>query len=338
MPVFNHNNTGWRLSPARLWLVVSVWLLALLLWPAWAAEPPLPAAPASLRIVAYNLRNYLDPNESFAEAKSEAGRQACAETIAGLRPDIALFSELGGKHALADLLARLAKLGLDYPFSTVVEGPDRVRRLAIVAKFPAAAVDHQSYSTYNLADQRVPVQRGFANCLFKWDNGYQLRLLGAHLKSKRFHPLGQTDMRRYEARQLRYLVDKYVVADPTANLLLLGDLNDAPNSSPLNTLFSRRRRPDGQLYDLRPADPNGQVWTHFWNDEDSYSRIDYALASQALLPEVVLAETRLAFWPEWFAISDHRPVIVTIVPQDQPLSQSLLDAFPRNMRAATDSH
>jgi len=147
-----------------------------------------------------------------------------------------------------------------------------------------------------------------------------------------FHPMGQTDMRRYEARQLRYLVDDIIEQEPEANVLVVGDLNDSPVSSPLNTLFARRRKAIRQLFDLRPLDPHGLAWTHHWTSGDSYDRIDYAMVSYHLLPEVRFDRTFLPFDPEWETASDHRPVVVTITPHDRPPGAAETARFERNIR------
>ena len=178
----------------------------------------------------------------------------------------------------------------------------------------------------------MPVQRGFGVCLFEWSNGYRLRLISAHLKSKLFHPLGQTDMRRYEARQLRYLVDAAIKAAPEENLLVVGDLNDSPDSSPLSTLMARSYSAPKRLYDLRPTDRYGLAWTHDFAAQDVYSRIDYALASYGLVPEVVPAETLLPVLEAAPQASDHRPLVIVIRPRDSAPADALFESYPRNVR------
>jgi len=178
------------------------------------------------------------------------------------------------------------------------------------------------------------VSRGFAHCVFQWSNGYKLHVVGTHLKSKRFHPLGQTDMRRYEARQLRYLFDKIIKEDPDANVLIAGDFNDAPNSSPISTVCGRRYKFTRQLYDLRPFDKYGMSWTYLWDEGETYSRIDYAFASYALLPEIEFEQTCVPFVGEWYVASDHRPLVVTLHPSDREAAPGILSQFEKNRRKA----
>jgi len=213
-----------------------------------------------------------------------------------------------------------------------VQAVDEERFITLIAKRAPVTVEHETRSAYNIKGQTMLVKRGFVHCVFEPAEGYRLHIIGAHFKSKVFHPLGQTDMRRYESRQLRYLIDRVLEQEPEANLLVAGDFNDSPDSSPLNTLFSRRSRPALQLFDLRPVDRFGLAWTHFWDEADAYSRIDYALVSHGLLPEVVFEQTCLPVFDGWEQASDHRPLVITVRAGERELDASRLSLFRRNIR------
>lgn len=313
----------------RLFFILS---LGLFCFPALRADPAAKSTISPVTICSYNLRNFLDPGCPFKESKPDNEREICLKQLATINADILILIEVGGQPAAEQIRTGLDRLGIDYPFYTIVNGDDNVRHIVILSKIKPKDVQHATDVFYKLKGRMVPVQRGFANCLFEWPNGYQLRLLAAHLKSKRYNKLGQTDMRRYESRQLRYLVNDMILKHPECNLLVMGDFNDGPSSSPLNTLISRRRRQDGQLFDLRPVDDNGFAWTHFWAREDSYSRIDYILANQSVLPEIDFSRTKIVQFQSPFAASDHRPLLVTVHPQDKPLTTKTLAPFKRNIR------
>lgn len=287
-------------------------------------------APSRFTVLSYNVYNFLAADQE--QVKSEESRGAVIDILASLSPDIMVLLETGGKETLDTISAGLAEKGHSYPFASVVEGADPVRRIGILAKFAAQSVEHNIGGTYRLRDRDVPVQRGFGHCIFRWDNGYVFHLLAAHLKSKHFDPLGQTDMRRYEARLLRYMYDDILEKDPQANVLIVGDFNDTPDSSPISTLCGRRYKRERQLYDLRPVDSLNLCWTHCWDEADTYSRIDYAFAGYALLPEVLLDETYIPFPNEWSLASDHRLLLVTVVPREQPVTEAILGRFSRNAR------
>jgi endonuclease/exonuclease/phosphatase family metal-dependent hydrolase len=314
-----------------------------------AAEEEAPAAPAAagetrpVRIVSYNLYNFTSLKQP--QLKSPESRAMVVTMLGKLNPDIAVLIELSGQDALDELAALLKKSGVEYPFSSLVEPVPRTenarkkkdstfeRRIGILSKFKPAEILHAVDLCYSLNGHSVPVQRGFAHLVYKWPNGYKLHLLAAHLKSKLFDPLGQTDMRRYEARLLRYLVNDILKDDPDANILLVGDFNDSPDSSPLTTLYNRRvRNPKMQLFDLRPVDAGGLAWTHLQDESDDYARFDYALASHGLLPEIDFTRTFIPGYADWYIASDHRPLVITLTPADRPADQKTLGQFDRNIR------
>ena len=316
---------------------LGLWLLAGCGLRSQAAE----AAPAPIRIVSYNLYNFTALNQP--QIKTPESRAMVVSVLNRLDPDIAVLIELSGPDALEELAGLLKKAGSDYPFHSLVEPPPQPdrrkkdqtfeRRIGILSKIAPAEIKHELNQSYNLNGRAVPVQRGFAHLIYKWPNGYTLHLLGAHLKSKMFDARGQTDMRRNEARQLRYLVNDILKAEPEANLLVVGDLNDTPDSSPITTLYNRRaRKPELHLFDLRPVDGGGLAWTHLQEEADDYARIDYALASHGLLPEISFAQTIIPDVNDWYIASDHRPLQITIIPADRPVTPAVLDQFERNIR------
>lgn len=305
-------------------------LLLLLTLPAPHSLPALPEAPETIRVMVYNVYNFMPL--STTQIKTPESRDAVAEIIHRTGPEILVLVEMGGDEAVQEIRDLLKTKGTDYPFATVVHAYDKVRNLAVLSKFSPVETKHDESSSYNLKGQRIRVRRGFAHCVFKWENGYALHLLGAHLKSKHFDRLGQTDMRRYEARLLRYRFNDIIKEDPDANVLVVGDMNDTPDSSPISTLCGRRYKQERQLFDLRPVDQHNMAWTYLWDAADSYTRIDYALVSYPLLPEIALEATSIPFFADWYIASDHRPIIVTLTPRETPLQPDRLGQFHRNFR------
>ena len=176
------------------------------------------------------------------------------------------------------------------------------------------------------------IMRGIIEIDLEINPQYRLRLMVAHLKSKVFHSFGQAEMRRAEARLLNNRV-RDALADENVNLLLVGDFNDTPSSAALRDISSYKRQ--RILHDLRPADAVGDAWTHRQND-DTYHRIDYMLASPGLLPEVVPEKTYAVRSPRLAGASDHRPLVATFVaternPETAPdLSKRLPPEIPQN--------
>jgi hypothetical protein len=79
-----------------------------------------------------------------------------------------------------------------------------------------------------------------------------------------------------------------------------------------------RFRGKNALFELPAADHLGDRWTHYWKTADTYARIDYLLASFALLPEIPEKRGWILRADNWLEASDHRPVSVRITPKDAP--------------------
>jgi endonuclease/exonuclease/phosphatase family metal-dependent hydrolase len=160
----------------------------------------------------------------------------------------------------------------------------------------------------------IPVARGFIDLDIAVTPAYSFRLLVAHLKSKVFHRLGQTEMRRNEARLLNNHIRAALADDPDAHLLVVGDLNDTYNSSAVRKV---REWSSGRLHDLRPADPSGQVWTHYQRSSDTYTRIDYLLVSEGMLAEVSTGRVYIVGGRDVMDASDHRPLVAVFRAKEQ---------------------
>lgn len=272
------------------------------------AQPP---ADGSFSIATYNLQRYglhdRDGDGQRAEPKPEAECIAVADTIAALRPDILALQEIGNERMLDQLAQDLRKRGLDYPHRDYVRRGASEMNLALLSRFPIAASRPRLDDTYTIGGTIQPVLRGFLEAELDLGGGERLTVFVAHLKSRSFHPLGQTEMRRNEARLLANHVRRVLRNAPDAAVIVVGDFNDSFNSAPLRLL----RGEDGEplLVDLRPLDEPGGVWTFFNRADDSYERFDYLLASPALARRLRPDSCRVHREPPAALASDHRPVV-----------------------------
>ncbi|MFP6902782.1 MAG: endonuclease/exonuclease/phosphatase family protein, partial [Verrucomicrobiia bacterium] len=178
--------------------------------------------------------------------------------------------------------------------------------------------------------QRFQVSRGFGEVTIRVNANYKFTLLNAHLKSKRPVPrASQAAMRLNEARELRRIIEARLKADPNANLLVAGDLNDTHDQPPIRTLLGSKAP---KLVDLRPFERNGDraphpqsakfiprrvAWTSFYWKEDSYSRFDYLIASPGMNRELRRAGTYVQAMADWGLASDHRPVVASFFAEDK---------------------
>ena len=268
----------------------------------------------------YNVRNYIGRDQASAERKTkpkpEKEIEALIKVISEIAPDVLGVCEMGTPAAFDDFKARLEKAGLGYKDSEYVSADDEDRHLVLLSRFPIVHRDSAPKVRYTLNGTQQSVKRGFLDVTLQITPGYQLRCVGAHLKSKLPTPEGEALIRRHEAAKLREHLDAILTENPAANLLCYGDFNDAKNQ-PMFSEVSGVRGTAGHMTDLAARDAHGDRWTHHWPVADEYSRIDYLFASPGLLPEVK-RETATVYRSEiWEIASDHRPVFVTIVPAEK---------------------
>jgi len=280
-------------------------------------EPAGVPAPGEFSVATYNLaRHTLDDRDRDGQRndpKPSAERAAQASLLARLRPDILAVQEIGTEPVLRGFVADLRAAGLDYPHVEHVIRPGSDVGLAVLSRFPFVERTPRIDDTYRIGETNLPVLRGFADVVVEPAEGYRFRLMVAHLKSKIYHPLGQTEMRRNEARLLANHVRKALRGNPAMNLLVVGDLNDSPDSAPLNEILGNGST---RLIDLRPADAVGDVWTHQGRTVDIYSRIDYVLASPGMALEFVRERSRAVRDPAVAEASDHRPLLAVFAAHD----------------------
>lgn len=282
---------------------------------------PLFGAPPEIVVCHYNVRNYVNEKLKGAEdkygtrAKPESEIAALIKIIKDINPDILGVCEMGTPDRFEDFKKRLADAGLGYTDSEYVQAADPDRHLALVSRFPIVARNSATDVPFDLNGKPEKVRRGFLNVTVQVNADYQLRLVGAHLKSKLPIPEGEALVRRYEAQKLRAHLEKIMAGDPQVNLVCYGDFNDTKNEPMFNEI-SGVKGSANYMADLWAKDWLGDKWTYYWKVADQYSRIDYIFASPALFREVVLAKNRVyrSDANDWTAASDHRAVFTSIIP------------------------
>ena len=261
--------------------------------------------------MSYNLCRYSladrDGDGQKNDPKPAAERDAVLELIAGVRPDVLAVQEIGSPSMFEEFRYALRNKGLEYEHVEYLQRGQSEINLAVLSRLPILTRQPHTDDTYSIGEAEIPVLRGFLDIEIQVNEGYRFRLLNAHLKSKVFHALGQTEMRRNEARLLNKHVRRILKDSPDQNLLVVGDLNDTYQSAPLREITGGKHE---YLQDLRPRDEAGNVWTHFSPEIDQYERIDYALVSAGMEPEVLREQTKVVNDPKTYQASDHRPLVV----------------------------
>lgn len=287
-----------------------------------AATAVLGETPRRFVVATYNVENYLVSPSGTRSPKPEASRAKVAETILTIKPDVIALQEIGRTESLLELQQRLKAGGLDLPYWEHVSGFDTNIFVAVLSRFPIVARRPHTNESFLLEGRRFRASRGILEVDFQPAPNYRFTLLGAHLKSKRASAAAdESDLREQEALLLRSKVEALLKANPSANILVCGDFNDAKDSAALRALLGRNSpRP---LVDTRPVERNGDkapsdnprwdprhvAWTHFYGKEDSYGRFDYILLSGGMAREWRKEGSYLPVIPDWGVASDHRPVV-----------------------------
>jgi endonuclease/exonuclease/phosphatase family metal-dependent hydrolase len=291
--------------------------------------------PRRVRFTAWNLKNYLHvaappPEGSTEKTKPPRERAAIVAMLAQIHPDILGVCEMGSAADLAVLQAELKTAGLDLPQTEWVEGADPSRHLALLTRFPIASRQPVTNQRYVLDDSQFPVQRGFLDVTLAVNESHSLRLLGTHLKSRMDTPEADQElMRRNEAHLLRQHIDTVLTAEPQANLLVYGDFNDTRDQPSVKAIKGMRGAA-AALTEIPATDDSGERWTFYYPEADEYSRIDFLLASSALLPEVRRTKAFLPGGRGWSRASDHRPVTVDLIADDNFSTSSRSKAKSRS--------
>ena len=264
----------------------------------------------------YNIRNWVGDDQPKtkgpqAKPKSEREKDAVLQVLRDIQPDIVGVCEMGSPEQFADFLARVKTLGLEH--SEFVEAADPERHLALVSRFPIVARSSQADVRFMLSGVEQRMRRGILDVTIQVTPDYQLRCVGAHLKSKLPSAEGESLVRRHEAAKLRGHIDAALKAAPEANMLCYGDFNDTRNE-PVFQEISGVRESVSFMDNIPAKDELGDRWTHYWKEADLYSRIDFLFASKCLAPEIVRDSGRVNRSPSWSEASDHRAVSVTVLP------------------------
>ena len=229
----------------RLWLLLPCLLLI-----------STPTQGKNLRIASLNLKNYLwmdrwiERRYHHEAFKPPEELKALQSAILEIKPDILAVQEIGTETDLERLRKSLNNHGLFYPYTTLVKGPDPIRRLAILSKEPFEKVAHIK----RLKVKRFPKSwliRGLGQVHFR-TNSTPWILWVVHFKSHRTVFKSDPKSKKQRENEATKLAEFLVRQHPKATGLLLGDFNDPPHSTTLQH-FTEKHAEFFQLIDCRDA-------------------------------------------------------------------------------------
>lgn len=279
------------------------------------------AEPESYRIATYNLRNYLamdrlvDGRFRLEYPKPEAEKAVVRATILSSAPDILALQEIGSRAELEELRDDLWQAGLEYHSLFILQADDDVRRIGALwnDRVSVNPVSHDDLS-FELFDEPMLVKRGMLELEVKIGEGMSLSLFVLHLKSK------YTSDKRDPKSKLRRTKEAHAARERILDLypdpagkpfLIVGDLNDNRNSSPVRRFLIRGDLQISQILDAR--DGSNLIWTHYYKKGGEYSLLDYMLASPGFT-NAFKTHSEIVDWPEYYEGSDHRLVWTDLSP------------------------
>lgn len=317
---------------------ISHWLFIIVFLIAASAQ-----AQTSFRVCVWNVENFgetdrfIDNKPVPLAMKPEKEIQSMMAILKRIQPDIVGFEEIlqSPDDRYVNLIKkRLKEAGFDYPYSSTTQGEDTRIQNLLLSKYPIVSEEPLNQDTFTATltsastgeKERITMRmsRGIINSVIEIAPHYRIRIMQVHLKSKRKAPqlddpetkeTGDLIIRRHEAVILRNAIMRILDRNPHEKLLVMGDFNDTPRSTPMKTILGTKSATH-RLFDLWLKDYLGDWWTHFYFPEKEYSRIDYMIVSEELFHDFQ-AERSYIYrqkpedGPEFntYTPSDHRPLV-----------------------------
>lgn len=309
---------------------------------------PVAAAPAGsedFTICSYNLMGmgsgtaqYLDPARYALELRRRA--TTIAEWLAGC---VVIGLQESGQPRDVEALAALLRsdFGLDYT-ATALPGPqssnsefpltnalltrnDRIRVIAVENPQACSPVDYQTVDPGACPSGQFPLFDRpplVAELTSQDDQGGEttLTIIVNHWKSKAGDENINLPRRVRQAEAVAALVQQRLAMNPSAAIVVLGDLNDYYGSKPVETV---RTLPEPDLVHLYDRLPPLERYTYIFNGASQV--LDHVLASPALAKQVGeiqivrlnadYAAQQAPAADSVFHASDHDPVVVRVWPR-----------------------
>jgi endonuclease/exonuclease/phosphatase family metal-dependent hydrolase len=317
----SHSTDSWRTVPPRPprlrfhpW---TGWIAALLLQVCLALTPCSLRAD-TVRIATLNLRNYLLVDRMVEGVyrpkypKPESEKRALHKIIAEVGPDILAVQEIGGEAFVFELQKDLAALGCDYPHTALMAGVDKERHTALLSRIAFRVID-MPVIDFPYFERREPVKRGLLGVVFAV-SGVEWSLFNVHLKSRWTETPDdpQSRIRREgESRAIRNYLKLRFPEPGKAQFIVTGDFNATRDKLAVRQFL--RSGPTKLTLPVPAADSRGETWTYLYGRADTYSRVDFILASPPLFEIISGGRGSVYDGTEALQASDHRLVFADLV-------------------------
>ncbi len=273
----------------------------------------MPESGKPIRFLMLNVENYFVTGEQQRSRyvnvpKPIEEREAVADVISSVRPDIVGLIEVGGPLALADLQRRLEKRGVRYEYSRVLLRGGEDRALALLSMHPIASDD--SRADYGLfGRQKRRMLRGILDITLRLSDGRLFRVLGVHLKSRvGDDAAAAASLREREAQTLARYIQEKMRELPNLPMVVFGDWNDNPHDASIR-LMEQGGSADCALQRLSPKDSRGEEWTLYYRRGNTYNTFDHIFVNAPMKRRLKRkAASGIVDIPAARVASDHRAV------------------------------
>ena len=262
-----------------------------------------------LLVMFWNVENYFDTYDNpsttdeeftptgdnrWGRARFEKKRDDIAKTILlaadqyGDLPALIGLAEIENAFVLQELLEETPLARTQYKYIHKDSPDSRGIDVALLYREELFTPVETKYIGFSFPTRDVLYTKGVVNGLDT------LHIMVNHWPSKRGNEESSGRKREYVSLKVSHVVDSILRGNPSANIVLMGDFNDTPASSPLKNL--------GQLTNLgKWADGAEGSYKY----RESWSMIDQFLVSENLIKEESSINGKNeAFRPQW--IYTHR--------------------------------
>jgi len=300
-----------------IWLTVLV-LLASLCGVSWGKNR---GDTDRLTVATYNVHNMVDAfddphtRDERTRMKPHHETELIARALRQIDADVVAIQEIENEGMLKGVVNELLD-GMGYRY-VVVQPTNSMygANLGIVSRKPIVSI-----TSYRLIDLPLQGRKGRGKRRFTRDLMHTrlqvtpskiLDLFTAHFKSRR-DSAGDPKSNRWrqaEAAAARRIIAQVLQDNPSAWVVLAGDLNAQPDSPTLELLTQPTQNGQPALLDVHATVPATQRITYL---KPPYrSTIDYLLASPELAKRIIPGSPRVVADPSLLGGSDHAPVVAS---------------------------
>lgn len=273
--------------------------------------------PVTVKVATFNVHNFFDDKDDPSHADEVLSAQEVSSKLTQLgvalkliAADVIALQEVENREVL-DRLVKEHLSNLGYAHVHLQPGNDpRGINVAVLSRYPLVRVTSHASDYFKGLDpadsKNYRFSRDCLEVLLEPSQNRRLLLLVNHLRANDWQdPALATRTREAQAKRLREIVDATLKWEPEANVAVLGDLNDAPDSKTLSLIKSGATA----LVDPLAQKPLTQRYTTIYSGDQV--QIDYILVTPGLLADMVANSAHVDHSSPFKSASDHYPVIAS---------------------------